>query len=347
MRIGEVILKTIDCIGCPYAILMLIGLLWLIRKNIILLVLLIGMGLWRSMSYIISSRYSAIFIIISAIIITTIVERAQKKTKSYSKLWLLFAATLVIYNVLETFYSFRNIFYYDIKEEISRSVKEKGIDLLSVAEKDYKRIKTNDMIPHYENSIESGDKLTNEYFDKMFWNKKVLFVVHEKNKTQSRKRHEMHSYGTVSFEHVGSFVTDKHAKRVYNLYSYDAFLPCPTKEISDYTKDGQLKIFNPETNIYIYQLNNKIVWAIGAENDLKKAIIYHLYTEQIDLLPENRKQYKFDNRDFHYKEADDKRLCKGYIVLEKEIPKEYPISKIVVGFAKKDNTLWLKTFMID
>ena len=116
----------------------------------------------------------------------------------------------------------------------------------------------------------------------------------------------------------------------------------------EYTKNGKLKVFNPETNIYIYQVNDKIVWAIGTGNELKSPIIYHLYTDRLDLLPDNRKPYKFDNKDFRYDEKEDKKLCKDFIVLEKEIPEDYPVSKIVVGHMKDNKTItWRKGFTID
>ena len=306
------------------------------------------MILWRSLGNIITSRYSAIFIIISAITTTKIIGLIQKKNQSYSKLLFVFTAVLILYNIAKTFHSFRNLFYYDIKEELSRNAKENHIDLLSIAEKDFKRIKTNDEIPRYENIINSRAKLTSEYIDKMFWNKKTLFVIHEKNKWQNRKQQEIYPYGTVSFERIGAFATDKYAKKIYNLYSYEPFLPSPAKEVFEYIKKGQLKVFNPETKTYIYQVKDKIVWAIGVGNELKKPIIYHLYTDQVDLLPDDRKPYKFDNKDFCYDEKEDKKLCQDFIVLEKEIPKNYPVSKIVVGHMKDNGTIsWLKTFTID
>jgi hypothetical protein len=88
-------------------------------------------------------------------------------------------------------------------------------------------------------------------------------------------------------------------------------------------------------------------WFIGFPIEDKTDITYHLYTNKPNLLPEDRITYGFDSRRFrfrkdriNYKEFD------SYIVFEKDIPEDYPIEKIVVGFTVNGTVAWRQSIFL-
>lgn len=102
-----------------------------------------------------------------------------------------------------------------------------------------------------------------------------------------------------------------------------------------------LKAYNPEYDVFIYQLGDRLYWLIG--RDSEASIIYHLYTDEPENLPENRKQYGFDNRGFRFgsnKEITETMNCGEYRVFSDIIPLEYHVSAIMVGMNKGSEVLW-------
>ena len=82
--------------------------------------------------------------------------------------------------------------------------------------------------------------------------------------------------------------------------------PSPDVALPD---GATLKAYNSEFDTFVYLIPeeearsaDKLMWLIGWEGlDNTTEIIYHLHTNTPDLLPENRIQYKFDNRGFRAK----------------------------------------------
>lgn len=113
-------------------------------------------------------------------------------------------------------------------------------------------------------------------------------------------------------------------------------------------ESGILKVYNADYDAYVYQVEDRLYWLIGKHFDA--SIIYHLYTEELENLPEERKKYGFDNRGV--KVGSDRDLtssmdCGRYIVLSDIIPTEYSVKAIAVGMGKGPEILWREYFRVD
>lgn len=132
-------------------------------------------------------------------------------------------------------------------------------------------------------------------------------------------------------------------------YISDAPTPDITSTSLAFLLDGGvIKIYNAEYDTYVYQVDNRLYWIIGTDFDA--SIIYHLYTEQKENLPEERRQYGFDNRGFRI--GSDKELtgtinCGAYRVFSDIIPSEYNVTAIAIGMNKGPNILWKEYFRPD
>lgn len=109
-----------------------------------------------------------------------------------------------------------------------------------------------------------------------------------------------------------------------------------------------LKAYSPDYDTFVYELDGKIIWLIGMELDANTEVIYLIYTDEPEHLPEKRLQYKFDNRGFRAKEnewAKNELLgINHYRVFEQEIPTEYNVTAIVVGFNTEGTITWIQSF---
>jgi len=111
---------------------------------------------------------------------------------------------------------------------------------------------------------------------------------------------------------------------------------------------GKLKVYDPEYDVYVYQVGHRLYWLIG--KDLKANLIYHLHTNETKNLPENRIQYGFDNRFLPIgseKELTNSIDCGEYRVFTDIIPSEYYVTAIMVGMNKGPNILWRQYFRPD
>lgn len=117
--------------------------------------------------------------------------------------------------------------------------------------------------------------------------------------------------------------------------------------------DGDLRFYDGDIGLYVYQYDGKLYW-IADENfkwdeDETTYIIYHLRTNQVDKLPEERIQYAFDNLDFYfetieYKDED----TSPYRMAFKEIPVDYAITYVNTGHydTEVSKSHWTKPFHI-
>lgn len=111
-----------------------------------------------------------------------------------------------------------------------------------------------------------------------------------------------------------------------------------------------LKARNEEYDTLVYQDGYRLLWLIGSPIDRNTEIIYHIHTTEPETLPEKRIQYGFDNRGFRVGvERTDNELdsIEHYRVFEKEIPEEYPVTAICVGFNTDVTITWSNSFRIE
>lgn len=110
---------------------------------------------------------------------------------------------------------------------------------------------------------------------------------------------------------------------------------------------GVLKVYNSDYDAYVYQVDNHLFWLIGADFDA--SIIYHLYTEETENLPENRIQYGFDNRSLWIgseKDLTSTMNCGKYRIFSDIIPTEYKITAVAVGMNKGPDVFWREFFRL-
>lgn len=110
-----------------------------------------------------------------------------------------------------------------------------------------------------------------------------------------------------------------------------------------------LKAWNEEYDTLVYQNGDRLLWFIGTEIDKSTEAIYHIYTDESEKLPEKSVQYGFDNRGFRVdtERAENKlEPIDHYRVFEREIPEEYYVTAIVVGFNTDGTVTWNESFRI-
>lgn len=121
-----------------------------------------------------------------------------------------------------------------------------------------------------------------------------------------------------------------------------ARVPKP-KEVDDLVHGALLKAYNPDYEVYVYQYPDKMLWLIGKEIPENTEIIYHLYTNEPEKLPEARWKYQSDNLGFMVDNVGGKQAGR-YRAFEAPLPTEYPITAIGVGYSTHGIVSWKEYF---
>ena len=113
-----------------------------------------------------------------------------------------------------------------------------------------------------------------------------------------------------------------------------------------------LKAYNEDYDVLIYQDGDQLLWLIGDSGiDRNTEIIYHIYTDELEKLPENRSRFTFDNRGFRVSvdqmAANELDGIGHYRVFQKDIPEEYHITAVVVGYNTDGVVLWTDCFRVN
>lgn len=111
-----------------------------------------------------------------------------------------------------------------------------------------------------------------------------------------------------------------------------------------------LKAYSMEFDTLVFQDGERLLWLIGSEIDKNTEIIYHIHTTEPEKLPERRIIYGFDNRGFRVgaeRIDDELGSIEHYRVFEKEIPQEYNVTAVVIGFNTDGTIIWSDSFRIE
>jgi len=114
--------------------------------------------------------------------------------------------------------------------------------------------------------------------------------------------------------------------------------------------NGVLKAWEPKYDVYVYQFNDRLYWLVGSPLDRKTEMMFRLYTDEPGRLPEPRKKYRFDNRGFRAGDKNEitRTMRSGkYRVFVSEIPAEYHITAVSVGFYADKKMQWSRQFRVE
>ena len=119
-------------------------------------------------------------------------------------------------------------------------------------------------------------------------------------------------------------------------------------------KEGSLRFYRREEGVYVYQYEGKLYYIVNQnyffEEDGTTYVQYHLETTQPENLPEHRleNEWYWDNRGFNFENQEIKdEDTSPYRVAAIELPTEYVISYIWVGYHVEKEWIWQQYFKPD
>ena len=113
--------------------------------------------------------------------------------------------------------------------------------------------------------------------------------------------------------------------------------------------EGRVVANSEENGAWLYEHEGAIYWILNKQfernTDEDLFIFFHLNTTQKELLPELRKQYGFDNRDFLFSSYElELNEIEKYRVAKMSLDVEYPITYIRTGHYAEGKNLWSVEF---
>lgn len=119
-------------------------------------------------------------------------------------------------------------------------------------------------------------------------------------------------------------------------------------------RNGTLCLYQKEAGMYIYQYKDKMYWIAASDFEFSKEgltyIVYSFNTSQINKLPKNRIQHKFDRQSFYFEDNEYKEENTApYRVAIRDIPNDYPITYMTTGLYDEQNEIrvWEKKLHLD
>lgn len=206
----------------------------------------------------------------------------------------------------------------------------------------------------------------NEYYDGEFnyENSGFIGTISDK-KLQSNEVYEI--IINIDYEVTYNNLVTKKARKtvstnkyIFNnkLYSYNPNefiapdLNIESSMLKEVFTNGDLCFY--DHGMYVYLYKDKIYWITSDDLSLNSEnpayVIFHLYTSQAHLLPEQRKPYRFENFDFYFEKFEYKNeITAPYRVAIRELPKDYVIATIKTGLYDIVNKteLWYKDIYIN
>lgn len=123
-------------------------------------------------------------------------------------------------------------------------------------------------------------------------------------------------------------------------------------DLEEIVNGGILKAYDPHYEVYVYQYRKRLYWLIGSPLDKSVSVVFLLFTNEPERLPENRIQYGFDNRWFMgggKNELTKTMRCGKYRVFVRMIPEEYNVTAVRTGLYKykEKEFLWSGYFRVE
>lgn len=351
-ELTNVINHVIKVLLIPYFVLFVISLFFLFLKRkkvfLILISITVFMTFWRTFFEITSSRYCVSFVILSGITIIkaiSIVSHEKSQGRCFSLIFLICFIGLFTYNTIKSFSSFEKKYIYDLREDIAYIAGKQTSNII-IYENEFSRITP--LIDKCSFSrIKSIDDVLNDstcekiIYDNTPLENEIYFVLPSKFDSLFHDINDGIALGRIGIspQTIRSYSTDYNKKKKYLIYRFNKLDIPPKEEFCEIVKNAVLKTYIPQYDTFVYQDNNSLLWVIGKDIEKWTEVIYQIQTDRLDLLPEDRKIHRFDNRGFFLHTQKPVATCGKYVVYRKEIPSEYPVTLISVGFNKQGNII--------
>lgn len=301
---------------------------------------------WREFSYYSSSRYYAVFLLYGLFFSAYAADyliHICKKPAARKGVFLFLLAALLGCHTAKMFSSFRNNYILDLQDDAKRTIANNPDDVIYVYNKEFIRLKGQNTEDHLKILSYWDDYDINDIFlRKCHYTNKAFFVVPEsKGSPAAPPGDEVFKAARLCRTKVEQHITNtKHTKTISMYrFRFDS-VPAPEVDLSTAYDNPILKAYVPEYDAFIYQVKNKLVWLIGADIEADTEIIYQQLTDHPELLPPDRVEYGFDNRGFRASSKSGGKRMGRYLVIEKDIPSEYPITEIRAGFSGNGVKHW-------
>ena len=359
----NVVNQIINAVQIPFFILLIMigGILFLSKRKAFYLffITVSFMLFWRLFFNINASRYCVSFLIILVCSLAISLKDFRCHTHLSNTIICIVSVCFLVFNFIKLFSGFRDVYWFDLRDDMSNILFNDFNDIVFVLEKDYNRIHvTNAPIPDrqliYIDPPLSYDELTS-FYSKYFGiynylkDDSYFFVPQKKNENISDKIDN----GVLTFKEIRHYRTNRKTS-IYSIYYHPPTPPrllrrideVNNSQLKDYLEMGVLRAYEPFFDSYVFQINNKLVWLFGSPIEVGSEVIYQIFTDSTELLPKHRQQYGFDNRDFFIRKEQEKKQCGNYVVFEKDLPVEYPITKIRVGLDFHKTVIWKRFFQL-
>ena len=296
--------------------------------------------LWRSLSYNQSSRYYSAIIFFGFFLSAYAVNHficALKNKFIQSGFIVILLFSLLFFQLGKCFFSFRNLYVKDLQDKVNTIWdQEPGNDIV-IYRNEFMRLQNNSNIFNSNLDVLLPERynITDIYIDKASFGHSLYLIVSSDYLllSDNKPKTEYPQFPTIKHSEIEHFLSnEKHTKSV-SVFKHLSYTPSPAINADPTFDSAILKAFIPEYDTFIYQKDNKMLWLIGAEIDSKTEMIFHLYTDQPELLPERRRIYKFDNLGFRINEKGGDKSIGHYRFFEKPIPSNYHITNVIVGFS--------------
>lgn len=133
------------------------------------------------------------------------------------------------------------------------------------------------------------------------------------------------------------------------LYSYNPLkfssLNFSDESMQQVIESGYLCSYSAANGAWIYLYEDCLYWILDLNSERNRNedlyMFFHLYTTKPEQLPEKRQPYKYDNRDFYFKDYElDLGQEAEYRVAKMNIAVEYPITYIYTGEYNFEKNVW-------
>ena len=123
-------------------------------------------------------------------------------------------------------------------------------------------------------------------------------------------------------------------------------------DLEEIVNGGILKAYDSHYEVYVYQYRKRLYWLIGSPLDKSVSVVFLLFTNEPERLPEERIKFGFDNRWFMgggKNELTKAMRCGKYRVFVRKIPEEYNVTAVRTGLYKykEKEFLWSGYFRVE